>query len=288
MTFGAKADYKSAGREPTDYVNSKFILMWGWSPADGTFGTGTLAVPQGSEEEGRAHRLRRSAPHPHQPGAGRRAHLHQAVDRRRRPDRHGLCDRERGAARPGLLRPPCAGLRRGASAGGRAGRLVLQGLPDGRERRRAQDAGVGRAAVRHPGRDDPPARDRVRHRPSRRRCSAATRRAARRSASSSTAPPMRWRRSPAISASSAATPASATASPAAAASRACRRRQSDRRPGRDAAARRPAGARQGGRLSGRHQADLFGGRRSVQPGPNADKMARRSTAWSSSSCRTIS
>src|SRR5258707_13905031 len=42
MTFGAKADYKSAGREPTDYVNSKLIVMWGWSPADGTFGTGTL------------------------------------------------------------------------------------------------------------------------------------------------------------------------------------------------------------------------------------------------------
>ncbi len=38
-TYGA--DYKSAGREPTDYVNSKLIVMWGWSPADGTFGTGT-------------------------------------------------------------------------------------------------------------------------------------------------------------------------------------------------------------------------------------------------------
>src|SRR5581483_6199915 len=41
MTYGAKATYKSAGREPTDYVNSKLILMWGWSPGDGTFGTGT-------------------------------------------------------------------------------------------------------------------------------------------------------------------------------------------------------------------------------------------------------
>jgi anaerobic dimethyl sulfoxide reductase subunit A len=41
MTFGAKADYKMSGREPTDYVNSRLILMWGWSPADGTFGTGT-------------------------------------------------------------------------------------------------------------------------------------------------------------------------------------------------------------------------------------------------------
>jgi anaerobic dimethyl sulfoxide reductase subunit A len=41
-TFGASADYKSAGREPSDYVNSRLILMWGWSPGDGTFGTGTL------------------------------------------------------------------------------------------------------------------------------------------------------------------------------------------------------------------------------------------------------
>src|SRR4030095_1215613 len=41
QTYGAKVDYKSAGREPTDYVNSKLILMWGWSPGDGTFGTGT-------------------------------------------------------------------------------------------------------------------------------------------------------------------------------------------------------------------------------------------------------
>ena len=40
-TYGARADYKSAGREPIDYVNSRLILMWGWSPADGTFGTGT-------------------------------------------------------------------------------------------------------------------------------------------------------------------------------------------------------------------------------------------------------
>src|SRR5690348_15248508 len=42
MTYGAKADYKSGGREPTDYVNSRLIIMWGWSPGDGTFGTGTL------------------------------------------------------------------------------------------------------------------------------------------------------------------------------------------------------------------------------------------------------
>ena len=41
-TFGAKAEYKSAGREPSDYVNSRLMVLWGWSPGDGTFGTGTL------------------------------------------------------------------------------------------------------------------------------------------------------------------------------------------------------------------------------------------------------
>ncbi len=42
QTYGAKAEYKSAGREPIDYVNSRLIVMWGWSPGDGTFGTGTM------------------------------------------------------------------------------------------------------------------------------------------------------------------------------------------------------------------------------------------------------
>ncbi len=41
-TYGQKADYKSAGREAIDYVNSKLIVMWGWSPGDGHFGTGVL------------------------------------------------------------------------------------------------------------------------------------------------------------------------------------------------------------------------------------------------------
>jgi anaerobic dimethyl sulfoxide reductase subunit A len=52
MTFGAKADYKTSGREPTDYVNSKFILMWGWSPADGTFGTGTPQYLKDAKKKG--------------------------------------------------------------------------------------------------------------------------------------------------------------------------------------------------------------------------------------------
>jgi anaerobic dimethyl sulfoxide reductase subunit A len=52
MTFGAKADYKSAGREPTDYVNSKLIVMWGWSPADGTFGTGTYQYLKEAKKKG--------------------------------------------------------------------------------------------------------------------------------------------------------------------------------------------------------------------------------------------
>ena len=61
MTYGAEAVYKSAGREPTDYVNSKLIVMWGWSPGDGTFGTGHLPVSETGEEAWRPHRLRRPA-----------------------------------------------------------------------------------------------------------------------------------------------------------------------------------------------------------------------------------
>jgi anaerobic dimethyl sulfoxide reductase subunit A len=41
-TYGAGVNYKAAGREPSDYANSRLILMWGWSPGDGTFGTGTM------------------------------------------------------------------------------------------------------------------------------------------------------------------------------------------------------------------------------------------------------
>ena len=52
MTYGAKAVYKSAGREPTDYVNSKLILMWGWSPGDGTFGTGTWQYLRQAKKQG--------------------------------------------------------------------------------------------------------------------------------------------------------------------------------------------------------------------------------------------
>jgi len=52
MTYGAKADYKSSGREPSDYANSKLILMWGWSPGDGTFGTGTMPYLKWAKQQG--------------------------------------------------------------------------------------------------------------------------------------------------------------------------------------------------------------------------------------------
>jgi anaerobic dimethyl sulfoxide reductase subunit A len=51
MTYGSN-DYKSAGREPTDFVNSKLILMWGWSPGDGTFGTGTMQYLKHAKKNG--------------------------------------------------------------------------------------------------------------------------------------------------------------------------------------------------------------------------------------------
>ena len=49
-TYGS--EYKSSGREPTDYVNSRFILMWGWSPGDGTFGTGTMPYLKHAKQNG--------------------------------------------------------------------------------------------------------------------------------------------------------------------------------------------------------------------------------------------
>jgi anaerobic dimethyl sulfoxide reductase subunit A len=52
QTYGAKAEYKSAGREPIDYVNSRLIVMWGWSPGDNTFGTGTLEYLKRAKKHG--------------------------------------------------------------------------------------------------------------------------------------------------------------------------------------------------------------------------------------------
>jgi anaerobic dimethyl sulfoxide reductase subunit A len=51
ITYGEN-DYKSAGREPTDFINSQFILMWGWSPGDGTFGTGTMQYLKHAKKNG--------------------------------------------------------------------------------------------------------------------------------------------------------------------------------------------------------------------------------------------
>jgi anaerobic dimethyl sulfoxide reductase subunit A len=52
MTYGAKAEYKSAGREPIDYANSALIVMWGWSPGDSTFGTGTFQYLKWAKRQG--------------------------------------------------------------------------------------------------------------------------------------------------------------------------------------------------------------------------------------------
>ncbi|MBM3219665.1 MAG: dimethyl sulfoxide reductase subunit A [Candidatus Rokubacteria bacterium] len=51
-TFGQKADYKSSGREPIDYVNSRLIIMWGWSPGDGHFGTNTRLYLKLAKQQG--------------------------------------------------------------------------------------------------------------------------------------------------------------------------------------------------------------------------------------------
>jgi anaerobic dimethyl sulfoxide reductase subunit A len=51
-TYGPKADCKFSGREPTDYVNSRLMILWGWSPADGTFGTNNPQYLRWAHERG--------------------------------------------------------------------------------------------------------------------------------------------------------------------------------------------------------------------------------------------
>jgi anaerobic dimethyl sulfoxide reductase subunit A len=51
-TYGPAVEYKSAGREPIDYPNSRLILMWGWSPGDGHFGTGTMEYLKWAKRQG--------------------------------------------------------------------------------------------------------------------------------------------------------------------------------------------------------------------------------------------
>jgi anaerobic dimethyl sulfoxide reductase subunit A len=51
-TYGRSVEYKAAGREPIDYPNSRLIVMWGWSPGDGHFGTGTLQYLRWARQHG--------------------------------------------------------------------------------------------------------------------------------------------------------------------------------------------------------------------------------------------
>jgi anaerobic dimethyl sulfoxide reductase subunit A len=51
-TYGPGIHYMSAGREPVDYARSRLILMWGWSPGDGHFGTGTFEYLRWARQRG--------------------------------------------------------------------------------------------------------------------------------------------------------------------------------------------------------------------------------------------
>ena len=143
MTYGAKADYKSARPRAHRLRQLAAHDHVGLEP-----GRRAPSAPArcSTSSCAKKHGVRIICVDPrrdaHQPRAGRRARLHPAVDRRRRADRHGLRDRQRGAARPGLPRPPRARLRRGAPAARRAGRAprtapTCSGSPTACARRRS-------------------------------------------------------------------------------------------------------------------------------------------------------
>ncbi len=221
ITYGEK-DYKSAGREPTDFVNSKFILMWGWSPGDGTFGTGTMQHLKWAKQNGtrivcvdpRVTMTSRQLADEHvfiRPSTDAAALIAMAyVIVAANLHDQDYCDRY-------VLGLDDAHLPDGAPALG-SYRSYLMGLSDGQPK----TAEWAAAITGIPAETITPAGDRVRFGETRRAAGGLCRRAAPCMASSSIARPMPLRRSPATSVSRVATPVSATAQPVEPASRACR------------------------------------------------------------------
>ena len=269
ITYGEK-DYKSAGREPTDFVNSKLILMWGWSPGDGTFGTGTMQYLKHAKKNGtrivcvdpRITNTSKQLADEHvfiRPSTDAAALIAMAyVIVSENLHDQDYCDRY------------VLGLDEGPVPPGASYKSYLLGA----DRRPAEDPRMGRRDHRHPSRNDPPPGDRVRHHqagrdpgrlcrrthrlrravPSRRLCARRHHRQCRDQRRQLRRQQRRHRprqdQKPAD------------------------RQQSDRIEGRVTAAGRPAGARQSRRLSGRYPHDLFLRRRPVQPVPERRQNRR--------------
>ena len=109
-----------------------------------------------------AARLRGPAPDADQPGPGRRARLHPAVDGRGGAHRDDAGHRGGGPPGPGVPRPAGARLRRGSSPARRAPGGLVPRVPHGGDGRRSEDARVGGPDHGRPRGDPPAARDRVR------------------------------------------------------------------------------------------------------------------------------
>ena len=264
--------------------------MWGWSPADGTFGTGTMPVSQGGEAARHAHRLRRSTP-----DATSRQLADEHIFIRPVTDAAALIAMAYVIVSEGLhdqayLRPPRARLRRGAPAAEvrRPARPIARICWADATAWRRRRSGPRRSPASRPRRcagsrsSSPP--------PSRRRCRPAMRPAARRYGEQF------HRAAYALAAitGNVGIPGGSSGASNGATGRCGHPNLPTGTNPIDArvaiaAACRSARARQSRRLSGRHQADLFVGRRSVQPVPQRQQDAsRRSTAWSSLWRRTTS
>ena len=167
-TYGPAIHYMSAGREPVDYASSRVILMWGWSPGDGHFGTGTFEYLKWARQHGT--RI-------------------VCVDPRRTRTSRTLAD-EHVFIRPStdaaaLIAMTQAIVAEGLQDQAFLDRLVLgfdeahlpadapagasyRRVPDGRGRRRPEDARVGGADHGGPGGHSAPPCGRVRDQPARR------------------------------------------------------------------------------------------------------------------------
>ncbi len=152
------------GNQRQDWLNSKYILMWSWNPAEMRDGTNSEYLRPQGPREGRPRRLHRPADDAERRGPGRRVGAHPPGHGRGHDVGHGLRHDHREPLRRRLRPDPLRRLRRVADAARGGGRRELQGLhPRRRATASPKTPEWAEAIMRRPARDDRPPRPRIRH-----------------------------------------------------------------------------------------------------------------------------